>query len=247
MMPVTAAIAMCTALALQAAPAGSAPSGPSAREAAPSARPEPGVPSITPSVERPAEPTPPQVPSAMPPVPATPGAPIEVVASQAFTLRTPYVHRCRREGAEVRSGHLVVVRAAPGFIIPRQVAEPVACFGSQTGERLWASPDRGLAVYLVPAWDEGSDAARRPGNPTVDPVFFGSPELPERVDAAWIAAERARAEAAFSNGALRVPARPAVAPTPVLDLDSVDNLLKEAERLLPRDPDPSATSPRTMP
>jgi hypothetical protein len=81
----------------------------------------------------------------------------------------------------------------------------------------------------------------------VDPVFFGSPELPERVDAAWIAAERARAEAAFSNGALRVPARPAVAPTPVLDLDSVDNLLKEAERLLPRDPDPSATSPRTMP
>jgi hypothetical protein len=43
------------------------------------------------------------------------------------------------------------------------------------------------------------------------------------------------------------PVVAAVAPTPALDLDSVDNLLKEAERLLPRDPDPSATSPRTMP
>lgn len=246
-MPAATLLAVCSALALQAAPAGSAPSGPASREPAPAARPEPGVPSIAPSTERPAEPAPPQVPSAMPPVPATPGAPVEVVASQPFTLHAPYVHRCRREGGEVRSGHLVVVRAAPGFIIPRQVAEPVACFGSQTGERLWASPERGLAIYLVPAWDEGSDAARRPGNPLVDPVFFGSPELPERVDAAWIAAERARAEAAFANGALRVPARPAVAPTPALDLDSVDNLMKEAERLLPRDPDPSATSPRTMP
>ncbi len=240
-MPATAVIAVCSMLALQAAPAGSAPS-PRAEPGAPT-----GVQSVAPSIERPSEPVPPQVPSAMPPVPATPGAPVEVVACQPFTLRAPYAHRCRREGGDVRSGHLVVVRAASGFIVPRQVAEPVACFGSQTGERLWSSPGRGLAIYLVPAWEEGSDAARRAGNPMVDPVFFGSPELPERVDAAWIAAERARAEAAIAGGAVVPPARPAAALKPALDLDSVDNLLKEAERLLPRDPDPSATSPRTMP
>lgn len=240
-MPAIALIALCTALAPQAVPSGPA-SAPRAEPGAPT-----GVPFVAPSVERPSEPVPPQVPSAMPPVPATPGAPVEVVACQPFTLRAPYAHRCRREGGDVRSGHLVVVRAAAGFIIPRQVAEPVACFGSQTGERLWGSPDRGLAIYLVPAWDEGSDAARRAGNPMVDPVFFGSPELPERVDAAWIAVERARAEAAIAGGAMAPPARPVAALKPALDLDSVDNLLKEAERLLPRDPDPSATSPRTMP
>lgn len=234
-MPAIALIALCTALAPQAAPAGSAP------------RAAPLAPAIAPSVERPSEPVPPQVPSAMPAVPATPGAPVEVVACQPFALRAPYAHRCRREGGDVRSGHLVVVRAAPGFIVPRQVAEPVACFGSQTGERLWSSPDRGLAIYLVPAWDEGSDASRRAGNPMVDPVFFASPELPERVDAAWIAAERGRAEAAIASGAVATPSRPAAALRPALDLDSVDNLMKEAERLLPRDPDPSATSPRTMP
>jgi len=240
-MSAIALIALGSVLAVQAAPSGAA-SAPRGEPVAPTV-----APTVAPSVERASDPVPPQVPSAMPPLPATPGAPVEVVACRPFTLRAPYVHRCRREGGEVRAGHLVVVRAAPGFIVARQVAEPVACFGSQTGERLWGSPERGLAIYLVPAWDEGSDAARRAGNPMVDPVFFGSPELPERVDAAWIAAERARAEAALAAGAMASPARPVAALKPALDLDSVDNLLKEAERLLPRDPDPSATSPRTMP
>lgn len=205
------------------------------------------TPGVEPPAERPAEPPPPQVPSALPPVPETPGAPVEIVACQPFTLREPHPHRCRRDGGEVRSGHLVVVRAAAGFVTPRQVAEPVACFGSQTGERLWSSPERGLAVYLVPAWDEGTDAARRPGDPMIDPVFFAAPELPERVDAAWIAAERARAEAALRSGRVQSPSRPEGARKPALEAESAVSLVREAERLLPRDPEAPHISPRTSP
>jgi hypothetical protein len=76
-----------------------------------------------------------------------------------------------------------------------------------------------------------------------DPVFFASPELPERVDAAWIAAERARAEAVL----VAAPARPATAPRPALELENVDNLIREAERLLPRDPELPLNPPRNVP
>lgn len=168
-MPATAVIALCSVFAMQAAPAGPAPR---AEPGAPT-----GVPSVAPSVERPSEPAPPQVPSAMPPVPATPGAPVEVVACQPFTLRAPYAHRCRREGGDVRAGHLVVVRAAAGYIVPRQVAEPVACFGSQTGERLWSSSDRGLAIYLVPAWD-GRMRRAAPATRWSTPCSSGRPNSP---------------------------------------------------------------------
>jgi hypothetical protein len=205
------------------------------------------APTMEPPAERPAEPPPPQVPSALPPVPETPGAPMEIVACQPFTLDQPYPHRCRRDGGEVRSGHLVVVRAAAGFVTPRQVAEPVLCFGSQTGERLWSSPERGLAIYLVPSWDEGSDANRRPGDPMADLVYFASPELPERVDAAWIAAERARAESALRSGRVQAPVRPDGALKPAVAAGSADALVREAERLLSRDPNGTPISPRTSP
>jgi hypothetical protein len=232
-------IATVAAFALQAAPAAR----PAPAEAKPVAAPPAVAPSVEPGSERPAEPAPPQAPSAMPPVPATPGAPTEIVACQPFTLRTPQVHRCRREGSEFRSGFLVVLRAPAAYVVARQVAEPVAVFGSQTGERLWSSPATGLAVYVVPSWEEGAEGARRAGSPMTDPVFFASPELPERVDAAWIAAERARAEAVL----VAAPARPATAPRPALELENVDNLIREAERLLPRDPELPLNPPRNVP
>lgn len=244
-MPLAESTILAAMLALQAAP--SAPATPAGVHPQPAPRAPAAAPSVVAAEERPAGPVPPQVASALPPVPATPGAPTEVVACQPFTLQADYTHRCRRDGGPVRSGHLVVVRAAAGFVVPRQVAEPVACFGSQTAERLWSSPGRGLAIYLVPAWDEGPEGARRPGNPLTDLVYFASPELPERVDAAWIAAERARAEAALRSGALVPPVRPASAARPAIEPETVDNLMKEAERLLPRDPEVSATAPRSMP
>jgi hypothetical protein len=187
-----------------------------------------------PAKERPAQVPPVQAPSDLVPVPSTPASPIAIVAVQPFTIAQPYRHRFRKDGTEFTSGHLLVLRAEAGFVQPRQVAEPVLCIGSQTAERLWSDPAKGLIVAIVPAWTERTDdGAERAGDPTIDLVWFASPELPERVDAAWIAAERARAEASLAAGQLRTPTtREAIRHAP-LAAASQDALIARASELLP--------------
>lgn len=191
-----------------------------------------------PAKERPAQAPPVQAPSDLPPVPATPAAPISIVAVQPFTIAEPYRHRFRKDGAEFTSGHLIVLRAEAGFVQPRQVAEPVLCVGSQTAERLWSDPAKGLIVAIVPAWTERADGGtERPGDPSIDLVWFAAPELPERVDAAWIAAERARAEAALAEGRLSTPSTREIVRHPSLTAASQDALIARASALVP---DPAA-------
>ncbi|MBU6208634.1 MAG: hypothetical protein KGR22_01850 [Planctomycetes bacterium] len=191
-----------------------------------------------PAKERAAQAPPVQAPSDLPPVPATPAAPISIVAVQPFTIAEPYRHRFRKDGAEFTSGHLIVLRAEAGFVQPRQVAEPVLCVGSQTAERLWSDPAKGLMVAIVPAWTERADGGtERPGDPSIDLVWFAAPELPERVDAAWIAAERARAEAALAGGRLSTPSTREIVRHPSLTTASQDALIARASALVP---DPAA-------
>lgn len=190
------------------------------------------------SAERPASAPPAQVPSDLPPVPATPCAPIAIVAVQPFTIAQPYRHRFRKDGAEFTGGHLLLVRADAGFVQARQVAEPVLCIGSQTAERLWSDPAQGLIVAIVPAWTErAADGTERPGDPSTDLAWFASPELPERVDAAWIAAERARAETALATGGMRKASTREIVRHARLDAASQDALIARALELLP---DPAA-------
>ena len=191
-----------------------------------------------PSAERPASAPPAQVPSDLPPVPATPCAPIAIVAVQPFTIAQPYRHRFRKDGAEFTGGHLLLVRADAGSVQARQVAEPVLCIGSQTAERLWSDPAQGLIVAIVPAWTErAADGTERPGDPSTDLAWFASPELPERVDAAWIAAERARAETALATGGMRKASTREIVRHARLDAASQDALIARAVELLP---DPAA-------
>lgn len=196
-------------------------------------------PSISaPAKERPAQAPPVQAPSDLVPVPATPAAPISIVAVQPFTIAQPYRHRFRKDGAEFTGGHLLVVRAEAGFVQPRQVAEPVLCVGSQTAERLWSDPAKGLIVAIVPAWIErAADGTERPGDPMVDLVWFASPELPERVDATWIATERTRADAALAAGGMRKATVREAVRHPQFDAGSQDALNARAAVLLP---DPAA-------
>jgi hypothetical protein len=190
-----------------------------------------------PAPERPAATPPTQAPSDLAAIPATPAAPIAIVAVQPFTIAQPYTHRFRKDGSEFATGHLIVLRAEAGLVQPRQVAEPVLCVGSQTAERLWSDPAKGLIVAIVPTWTERTaDGTERPGDPAVDLVYFATPELPERVDATWIAAERARAEAALAGGTLRKAASPEVVRHARLDAASQDALITRAAELLP---DPS--------
>ncbi|MCE2883156.1 MAG: hypothetical protein LW636_12490 [Planctomycetaceae bacterium] len=128
----------------------------------------------------------------MPALPATPAAPIELVEVVPFELATPYEHNLRRDRHEV---------------------EPVLVAGRSTVERVNIGMATGLTVAIVPEWRErGADGVERAGDLRASRVFFASPELPERVDAAWIEAETRKAEAAG------VPAAPRLAKGAVQEL-----------------------------
>ncbi len=113
----------------------------------------------------------------------------ELVSAVPFTLREDYVHTWRKEAPLVRAGFLCVFAVDPALVEPRQTAEPVLYVGDQTAERVNHGAQSGRVVAIVPC---AVDAA---GAPQLDfehtPIWFGAPDLPERIDAAAI--RRARA------------------------------------------------------
>jgi len=114
-----------------------------------------------------------------------------IVYARPFALAEPYVHEWRLEKPAVNGGWLVVLEVDPQYVEPRQVAMPVLMVGGETVECLNFGYESGRVVGIVPA------ALDERGLPALDlassPAWFATAELPERVDAAWIAAERARA------------------------------------------------------
>jgi hypothetical protein len=114
-----------------------------------------------------------------------------LVLARPFALAEPYEHVWRLEKPSVRSGWLLVIEVDPSFVQPKQVLTPVLLVGDQTVECVNFGQETGRVVAIVPA------PADENGVPELDlaasPAWFASPELPERVDAAWISAERARA------------------------------------------------------
>lgn len=122
----------------------------------------------------------------VPPVPATPASVDDVVYAAPFVLEQGYVSDWRLERPMVTRGHLVVFRVAPDLVYPRQTAEPVLYAGDQTVERLNVGYPSGYVVAIVPGT---ADLAQVP-------IWFGTPRLPESVDAGTVRAERSRAEAA---------------------------------------------------
>jgi hypothetical protein len=133
------------------------------------------------------------------PAPAAPGAKEEsvrqVLHAQPFVLGEPYRHDWRREGPAVSSGWLLVLAVDPAYVEPRQTLEPVLYVGSQTAERVNHGFESGRVVAIVPGAIGEEDLARAP-------MWFGAPELPERVDAARIARER---EEAAARGVMPLP------------------------------------------
>lgn len=115
-----------------------------------------------------------------------------LVFARPFALAESYVHHWRLEQPTVRAGWLLVLDVDPSYVEPRQSAMPVLVLGDQTVECVNFGQDSGRVVAIVPA------PADERGMPRLDlaasPAWFGSPELPERVDAAWISGERARAK-----------------------------------------------------
>jgi hypothetical protein len=115
---------------------------------------------------------------------------IELLASVPFVLDEPYPHEWRREQPSARSGLILVLRADPELARPRQTFEPVLYVGRETAERVNA-PENGNLVVLVPAPLDAAGAVAL--DLATTPIWFGSPDLPERVDAEVIERELALA------------------------------------------------------
>lgn len=102
----------------------------------------------------------------------TPQAVLDVVYVQPFSLKVGYTHYWRAEKPFVKSGTLAVFKVNPNLVYPRNALEPVLYVGNQTAERLNFGNDSGYVVAIIPGDVDLSNSR----------AWFGTPELPERVN-----------------------------------------------------------------
>jgi hypothetical protein len=129
--------------------------------------------------------------TAAPPVPTTPTGVKSVVVARPFVMDQSFTHHWQMEKPSVRGGWVLVLDVDRDLVYPRQTMEPVLYVGDQVAQRVNVGYRSGKVVAVVPSpLDEQ-------GNPTLDltkaTIFFGTPELPERVDVRRIKAEQALA------------------------------------------------------
>jgi hypothetical protein len=142
-----------------------------------------------------------------PAVPATPASVEGVLYARSFTLEQGYKFEWRKERQLLTEGTILVLEVKPEFVYPRQVEEPVLYVGNQTAERINIGYESGHVIVVVPGEVDLKTT----------PIWFGTPQLPERVDGHTIQAERkaadnagvkplgeAQAKAAVANGGERL-------------------------------------------
>ncbi|MFT4623877.1 MAG: hypothetical protein ACI8PZ_002533 [Myxococcota bacterium] len=105
--------------------------------------------------------------------------------AQHASLATPATYTMSADGGAYSEASLFIAEVDPALIAPRQVGVPVLYVGATPARVLHRSP-AGCVVGLVPGHVDWTTTA----------LFFGSTELPERVDAARGALEREAARAA---------------------------------------------------
>jgi len=98
----------------------------------------------------------------------------DLVYARPFVLEQPYTYDWTREREEVASGCILVVVVDPNFARPRQVDVPVLYVGSTPAQLTNVGYDSGHLIVIAPGEIDLTDV----------PIFFGSTELPERVDRA---------------------------------------------------------------
>lgn len=111
---------------------------------------------------------------------------LDVVFISPVFVGDAFLHNWREEKQLYESATLAVFKVNPKLVYPRNAAEPVLYVGNQTAQRLNQGDKSGYVIALIPG---DVDLSR-------EPVWFGSAELPERVNKETIAKERERAEAA---------------------------------------------------
>lgn len=109
---------------------------------------------------------------------------IDIERIQPFRLEQSFKYDWRRDQPDVQSGLLVVFKVDPNLVTPRNALEPVLYAGNHTVQRLNHGYESGFVIGIIP---EQIDLSK-------EPIWFGTPALPERIDAKMIARERAKAE-----------------------------------------------------
>ncbi len=109
---------------------------------------------------------------------------IDIERIQPFRLEQSFKYDWRRDHPHVRSGLLVVFKVDPDLVTPRNSLEPVLYAGNQTVQRLNHGHESGFVIGIIP---EQIDLSK-------EPIWFGTPALPERIDAKMIERERTKAE-----------------------------------------------------
>jgi len=87
-------------------------------------------------------------------------------------LDEPHVYTWTRDQPRLLRVSLLVVEVEPDCVVPRQVGVPVLYVGESPAERINVGWPSGRLVVLTPGHVDLATT----------PVFFGSDELPERVD-----------------------------------------------------------------
>jgi hypothetical protein len=119
-------------------------------------------------------------------VPATPAAALDILVIQPFRLKVGYHYDWLKSRPFVSDGLLVVLRVDPSYVFPRDSAEPVLYAGDRTVQRLNHGHGSGYVIGIIPGEIDLAAA----------PMWFGRPELPERVTPEVIQEERAIADSA---------------------------------------------------
>jgi hypothetical protein len=157
--------------------------------------------------------------------PRTPAAVDGLFYSREFRLETPYRYAWSAERPQVTHGRLIVVQVHAELVRPRQAAEPVLYVGTTPAHCINIGYPSGRVVAIVPG---DIDLEQ-------EPIWFGTPALPERVDTDHALRERRLALA--SGIEPFAPRLVAVAQTrggEPLVVDNVETLLLHAATLIDR-------------
>lgn len=117
---------------------------------------------------------------------AAPAAVIDILEIQPFKLREGYQYDWLQSRPVVSDGLLVVLKVDPSQVVPRNAAELVLYAGDRTVQRLNQGDRSGYVIAIIPG---DLDLAS-------EPIWFGRPELPERVTPDVIREERKLADSA---------------------------------------------------
>lgn len=124
----------------------------------------------------------------LPNAPVTPAPVLDLLYVQTFTIDERTDFEWRKDQPSFKTGTIMVIAVESVYAYPRQSEHPTLFVGNST------------AMFFNHGWIEGVPTANMvimvPGTPdlTNEPIWFGTPYLPEQVGPKIIAEERAIAE-----------------------------------------------------